>query len=101
MDFIQIVEAIANFGAIAVLASLLITGVLITTKSMDAVLKERDKADVLRDARLQDQKDINALLTSQLEKNTDAFKRTADALEARNRAEAELRREADSRRRSM
>jgi hypothetical protein len=101
MDWLQITQALANFSAAAVLAGLLIGGVLMTAKSVEAILKERDKADEIRDARLQDQRDINTTLIGQLEKNTDAFKRIADALEARNRAEAELRSQEPVNRRSV
>jgi phytoene dehydrogenase-like protein len=90
MDFIELSKTIADVGAIVVFGAL--TGFLMTKASVDAILKERDKADTVRDARLQDQKDINRDLVQVTKDSAEALRRLADAWEARNRAEADTRR---------
>jgi phytoene dehydrogenase-like protein len=92
MDFIELSKTIADVGAIVVFGALIVTVLLMTKASVDAILKERDKADTVRDARLQDQKDINRDLVQVTKDSAEALRRLADAWEARNRAEADTRR---------
>lgn len=84
-------DLITNLGGLVVLAGALLTGIVMTKTAHEAVLKERDRADAVRDARLEDQKEVNRQLTSALKEATEAFKQIADAWEARNRLEHELR----------
>jgi hypothetical protein len=84
-----IFDAIANFGGIVILAGALLTGIVMTKTAHEGVMKERDKADAQRDARLEDQKTINRELTSTLNVTADALKRLADLYEARDRLEAQ------------
>lgn len=85
----EIFEAIARLGGLVILAGALLTGIVMTKAAHDGVMKERDKADVIRDQRLEDQKAINKEMTTILNNTADALKRLADAWEARNRAEAD------------
>lgn len=94
----EIFDLIARFGGLVVLAGALLTGLVMTKAAVEAILKERDRADSIRDARLEDQKAINKDLTEVLKDTSDALKRLADAWEARNRADAERRRNTDDRR---
>jgi hypothetical protein len=89
MDNLDIFQAIAQLGGLVILAGALLTGVVMTKAGVDAILRERDKADLVRDERLADQKQINKDLTEALKVNADALRRLADAWEARNRAEAD------------
>jgi hypothetical protein len=82
-------ELIAQLGGLVVLAGGLITGIIMTKAAHDGIMKERDKADAVRDQRLEDQKVINKEMTIILKDTADALKRLADAWEARNRAEAD------------
>jgi hypothetical protein len=82
-------ELIAQLGGLVVLAGGLITGIIMTKAAHDGIMKERDKADAVRDQRLEDQKVINKEMTTILKDTADALKRLADAWEARNRAEAD------------
>lgn len=84
----EIFDAIAKLGGLVVLAGALLTGIVVTKGTMDSVLKERDRADAVRDARLEDQKTINKELTLAVRDSSEALRRLADAWEARNRAEA-------------
>ncbi len=86
-----IFDAISNFGGLVILAGSILTGVLLTKGSHESIMKERDRADALRDARLEDQKTVVRELTSTLTVTADALKRLADAWEARNRLEADQR----------
>jgi hypothetical protein len=83
-------ELIAQLGGLVVLAGGLITGIIMTKAAHDGIMKERDKADAVRDQRLEDQKVINKEMTTILKDTADALKRLADAWEARNRAEADM-----------
>lgn len=85
----SIFEAIAQLGGLVVLAGALLTGIVMTKAAHDGVMKERDKADAVRDQRLEDQKAINKEMTQVVKDTADALKRLADAWEARNRAEAD------------
>jgi hypothetical protein len=89
MDLIEVSKVIAQVGGLVVLAGAILIGLVIPKTNVEAILKERDKADAIRDARLEDQKNINRDLTEVLKDNADALKRLADAWEARNRAEAD------------
>lgn len=84
-----IFETIAQLGGLVVLAGGLITGLIMPKTSHEGIMKERDKADAVRDQRLEDQKVINREMTEILKDTADALKRLADAWEARNRAEAD------------
>lgn len=84
----DILNAIAQLGGLVVLAGALLTGAVITKSAMDSILKERDRADVVREARLEDLKVINKDLTVAVRDSSEALRRLADAWEARNRAEA-------------
>lgn len=85
----DIFQAIAQLGGLVVLAGALLTGIVMTKAAHDGVMRERDKADAVRDQRLEDQKLINKEMTEVLKDTADALKRLADAWEARNRAEAD------------
>lgn len=85
----EIFDAIARLGGLVILAGGLITGVIMSKTSHDGIMAQRDKADVVRDQRLEDQKVINKEMTDILKDTADALKRLADAWEARNRAEAD------------
>ena len=85
----SILDAISNFGGIVVLAGALLTGLVLTKGAHEGVMRERDKADAVRDARLEDQKLVNKELTGALVNTSDALRRLADAWEARNRAEGD------------
>lgn len=85
----EIFDAISRLGGLVVLAGALLTGMVMTKAAHDAVQKERDRADAIRDARLEDQKTVNKELTVALTNTSEALRRLADAWEARNRAEAE------------
>lgn len=91
----EIFTIIAQLGGLVVLAGALLTGMVFTKAAVEAILKERDKADTLRDQRLEDQKAVNKELTDALKSNAEALRRLADAWEARNRADAERRRAGD------
>lgn len=86
-----IFDAISNFGGLVILAGSILTGILITKGSHESIMKERDRADALRDARLEDQKTISRELTQTLTVNADALKRLADLYEARYRMDSEQR----------
>lgn len=85
----EIFDLIAQFGGLVILAGALLTGLVMTKAAVDAILKERDRADVIRDARLEDQKALNKEMVEIVKDTADALKRLADAWEARNRAEAD------------
>jgi hypothetical protein len=85
----SIFDAIAQLGGLVVLAGALLTGIVMTKTAHDGVMKERDKADMVRDQRLEDQKELNKEMVGIVKETADALKRLADAWEARNRAEAE------------
>ncbi len=95
MDVIELSKTIAQLGGLVVFATLLVLGFVLPRGSVDAILKERDKADVIRDARLEDQKAINRDLIVVAKDSAEALKRLADAWEARNSAEANRRRSTD------
>lgn len=86
-----IFDALSRFGGLLVLAGALLTGMVMTKQAVEGILKERDKADALRDARLEDQKSLNKELIQTVKDTADALKRLADLEEARTRAEAERR----------
>lgn len=85
----ELFDAIVRLGGLVVLAGALLTGMVMTKSAHDAVIKERDRADGIRDARLEDQKAVNKELTAALTNTSDALRRLADAWEARNRAEGD------------
>lgn len=85
----SIFDAIAQLGGLVVLAGALLTGIVMTKAAHDGVMRERDKADTVRDQRLDDQKDLNKEMVEIVKETADALKRLADVWEARNRAEAE------------
>lgn len=91
MNEIEVFDAISRLGGLVVLAGGLLTGVVMTKFHHENVMKERDKADALRDARLEDQKSVNVELTATVKDLSEALRRIADAWEARNRAEADKR----------
>lgn len=85
----SVFDAIANFGGMIILAGALLTGIVMTKAAHDGVMRERDRADEIRDARLEDQKTVNRELTVALTSSSEALRRLADAWEARNRAEGD------------
>lgn len=85
----ELIEVLERFGALVVMAALLLTGFLVPKLVVEKILSERDKADLQREARIEDLKQINRELVTNNKDQTDAIKRLADALEARNRFEAE------------
>ena len=89
MSEADIFDAIAKLGGLVVLAGALLTGIVMTKAAHEGVMKERDKADTIRDQRIEDQKAINRDMIDITKDTAEALKRLADAWEARNRAEAE------------
>jgi hypothetical protein len=85
----EVFDIISRLGGLVVLAGALLTGIVMTKAAHEAVMKERDKTDILASARLEDQKTVNKELTTALTNTSDALRRLADAWEARNRAEAD------------
>jgi hypothetical protein len=85
----ELFDAIAKLGGLVVLAGALLTGLVMTKAAHDGVMRERDRADAVRDQRLEDQKVLNKEMVGIVKETADALKRLADAWEARNRAEAD------------
>lgn len=85
----SIFQAIAQLGGLVVLAGALLTGIVMTKAAHEGVMRERDRADAVREQRLEDQKAINRDMMETLKDTAEALKRLADVWEARNRAEAE------------
>lgn len=85
----ELFDAIARLGGLVILAGGLITGLIMSKPAHEGIMAQRDKADVVRDQRLEDQKVINREMTVILQDTAEALKRLADAWEARNRAEAD------------